>query len=844
MIKTAVAYLAFGLALSTALETNIHAQNGSVQGTITGSAEKEPVPLVTVYLTEPGANQGEVPTESSLKGAISDFNGFYRLENKPGTYIIHYSAVGFKAATDTITIKAGEILFKDMVLEPSMLELNEVVYAESRNPQKIEESTVSISLVKPELIRNRNATSADLVIEQIPGVTIVDAEPQIRGGSGFSSGLGSRVLILIDGMPVLRADAGRPMWSFYPMENTSQIEVVKGASSVLYGSGASNGVINIRTAYPTGKPLTKINLFTGVYSGPNDSYKKPWTGFNPLKSGMNFLHSRIIKPKSETFEVDLVLGGQALWDQGFKGGEPLEGGFTTGPFDTTRTNIGEYERSIRMNFNTRFRIKKWDGFSFGLNGNAIILNESQSFFWQDADTNIYRMLPGSLTNFNNFFAYLDPYLMYSGKKGAKHILRARLFGSWSDGDVNGQNDSLQQGQDSRSRTSFAEYQFSKDFSSTGILPFITKDLSITAGVTMSHTWSTGGVFSATGTGDSTSNALNAAAYVQLEKKFFKRLTLTAGGRYEYFQVNDITEAQPVFRVGSNFRLTDGTFIRASWGQGFRFPTIGERFISTFSGGSGFFANPDLEPETSWSGEIGLKQLYRFGKKVRGFVDISGFWQEYENFVEFAFVGLSDIQKNLSGFRFFNTGKARIRGTEAILYTQLLLHKNWSIDINAGYTYSLPQTLEPDLAYATSIENNINVPGGQLDTFNLSYNQTATDTSSGNNILKYRVQHLVNGDVQINFKGFSLGYTARYYSTMQVIDRFFVLPGTSSQFGGLQEFLDNAGAGAWVFDARINYSWKWLRVGLICENLFNAEYSVRPLGVAPPRLTTLQIGFTF
>jgi outer membrane receptor protein involved in Fe transport len=61
----------------------------------------------------------------------------------------------------------------------------------------------------------------------VPGVVIVDEEPQIRAGSGFSYGAGSRVQVLVDNVPILSGDIGRPNWSFLPIENLEQVEVIK-----------------------------------------------------------------------------------------------------------------------------------------------------------------------------------------------------------------------------------------------------------------------------------------------------------------------------------------------------------------------------------------------------------------------------------------------------------------------------------------------------------------------------------------------------------------------------------------------------------------------------------------
>ena len=53
--------------------------------------------------------------------------------------------------------------------------------------------------------------------------------------------------------------------STIPLENVEQVEVIKGASSVLYGSSALNGIINIRTARPGLTPKTRFMAYVGVY---------------------------------------------------------------------------------------------------------------------------------------------------------------------------------------------------------------------------------------------------------------------------------------------------------------------------------------------------------------------------------------------------------------------------------------------------------------------------------------------------------------------------------------------------------------------------------------------------
>ena len=67
--------------------------------------------------------------------------------------------------------------------------------------------------------------------------------------------------MMVDEMPMLSADAGDVKWNYLPLENLEQVEIIKGASSALFGSSALNGVINLRTAYAKDKPNTAVTIF-------------------------------------------------------------------------------------------------------------------------------------------------------------------------------------------------------------------------------------------------------------------------------------------------------------------------------------------------------------------------------------------------------------------------------------------------------------------------------------------------------------------------------------------------------------------------------------------------------
>ena len=111
----------------------------------------------------------------------------------------------------------------------------------------------------------------------------------------------------------------------------------------------------------------------------------------------------------------------------------------------------------------------------------------------------------------------------------------------------------------------------------------------------------------------------------------KRLNVSAGFRYENnvlktpdslsFESNLISisgtvpggriqESKPVFRLGTSYAIDPATFIRASIGQGYRFPTIAEKFIFTQFGGLPIIPNFGLESETGWTSEIGIRKGFK------------------------------------------------------------------------------------------------------------------------------------------------------------------------------------------------------------------------------------------
>ncbi|MEL6669439.1 MAG: TonB-dependent receptor plug domain-containing protein, partial [Bacteroidota bacterium] len=250
MHRTYQLSLAFLLSL---LFHTLYGQSGHIYGTITDAATNEP--LI-------GAS---ISVENTALGTLTNYDGSFTLELPSGEHQIVATYTGYQADKQTIDVVENGRFGIDFTLAESATILQTATVTSGRYEKPLGEVTVSLEVLKPGLLESTNQSSIDGALEKLPGVSIVDGQPNIRGGSGFSYGAGSRVLLLIDDIPILQSDAGLPNWDDVPIENIEQIEVIKGAASALYGSAAMNGIINVRTGFARSEPVTQVATFGRLF---------------------------------------------------------------------------------------------------------------------------------------------------------------------------------------------------------------------------------------------------------------------------------------------------------------------------------------------------------------------------------------------------------------------------------------------------------------------------------------------------------------------------------------------------------------------------------------------------
>ena len=748
-------------------------------------------------------------------GAITDVDGDFRIKVPEGHYVFVISFTGMKTATIEVDIKSGETIKQDIRLETYTSELQGVEVKVGRFDRSIEEITVSMEIIKPDIIQNKNITNITTILDYAPGLNILDGEPQIRGGSGFTFGVGSKVGVFVDDMPVLSGDASRPYWDLIPTENIDQIEVVKGCASVLSGSNALSGAIYIRTARPKLEPLTRIKVFGGSYTTPKYKEMKWWSDF-PYVAGADYFHTRMIN------NTDFTIGANVLLDHGYIG-PPVTGDLV----DDTLTNFTDQKmakKRYRLNFNIRQRSDRVKGLNYGVNGNIMYNQTNLVLAWLDLDQGFYRAYPGAVLLQDQFTFYLDPFVNFYSKIGITHSFKARVLYNNTDQSNN---------QNIRSTVYYGDYNFGRKYD-------FLKGLAFIGGLTFQYNDVYSNMY--TGSGSPKNHLLNLSGYAEVDFSIFKVINFSAGARLEYFSMNDSTnESKPVFRAGLSFKLLQETYLRASVGQGFRYPTIAEKFIRMDVGSFGVFDNPGLVPESSLNAEIGVKQGFKFAKYF-GYIDFAVFQQDYENTIEYLFGKWdSTFTWPFYGFRFLNTGKSRITGVDISITGKAQLGQKAVMKTMIGYNYIMPKTLEPDYVFAEDYSL------GSNNEF--SYRTTSVDPSK--NILKYRFLHTIKADIEFDVGNFSTGISFKYFSKIENLDKAIAdLEEYTKQTGGTIQPIDymdyyyNYNDGSVIFDFRISQLFKEKhKVSLIIDNLFNQWYSLRPLKAEQMRKVMFQYSLT-
>ena len=224
------------LLLFASIPSSLYAQTrAAVEGRVTTS---DGDPLPGVQIVDPALQ----------RGTVSDANGTYRLTKlPPGPHTLEFRFVGYQTAIRDITLAVGETTTLNVSLKTRVLQSEGVTVTGTPRARRTLRAPQDVDVMGPaQLQAQRSAALGDMLRENVAGVSSIQTgsqagKPVLRGLSG------TRVLLLKDGI-------GQEFYQFgvrhFPTTNASEaerIEVVRGASSILYGSDALGGAINVIT---------------------------------------------------------------------------------------------------------------------------------------------------------------------------------------------------------------------------------------------------------------------------------------------------------------------------------------------------------------------------------------------------------------------------------------------------------------------------------------------------------------------------------------------------------------------------------------------------------------------
>ena len=727
---------------------------GTVSGFVTDNDTGEPVHGVYVL-----TNQN--------KGSLTGEDGFYSLTCNPGMIEITFQFIGYRSVKRSLTIASKDTVRLDIGLDMDIKEIGQIVVSADRTERRVAELTVSMDILKTTDFLDKHITDAQELITKSTGIDVLDGQVSVRGGSGFSYGVGSRVMALIDGLPVVSPDAGNIKWQFLPFENIQQIEIIKGASSVLYGSSALNGIINFRTAGAGSHPETKFYAETGIFDKPRNR-NWIWWDSPRIYSSASFSHLQ------KAGNNDIGIGLNLMADNSYR------------KFND--------EKLARLSFRLKHRNSKIPGLAYGLNINSGYTHKTDFILWEDAEYGALKQDTSSISELTGTFLALDPYLSFNNAGRFRHDIRIRIQSSNNRFPVQVNNNS-------DASSLYAEYQGSFKISEV---------FSVTAGAAETYSNVKSNFY-----GDH--EGLNIAGFSQLEVNPVRKLKLVAGVRVEQNSLDSKKDRiVPVFRTGINWQAAEYTFLRASFGQGYRYPSIAEKHASTTLGSVIIFPNPFVKAESGWSSEIGIKQGIKIGS-MTGQADLSAFTSRNNDMIEYVFSNYPDPVTGVFdfGFQANNVEQSSVIGLE----TEFTLSKTTgkiNSTINMGYTYIYPVEYFP----ATSKKTDI--------------------------YLKYRRKHSLKINSTTTYGKFGFDFSIYFKSKILNIDEVFLNESTREKIlPGFYDYWLDHNKGYLLIDEIISYKInKSITLSMAFKNALNAEYMGRPGDIQPQRNYSLRLSGSF
>ena len=515
-------------------------------------------------------------------------------------------------------------------------ELDSVIVSTAQfTPQSLKQSVFSISIITAEQIKAKGATNIVQVLNTLPGIrfnndnTLGTTNIQLFGMSGRS------IKVLLDGVPVIDRNDTRESLSQIDVQSIDHIEIIEGPMSVIYGSDALAGIINIITKTPGARRYSldaRVQEETAgkeyhpfSYKGLHQQSLSGYYSFAPLYASGGFNHILFNGFGGDAYgrKKSWLPKEQYLWNirVGYKT-KTHKLYYRLDILDETITTKGEINLSTAKAFDQRYLTKRF------MHQLQDVWNISGRF------------------NLSTFLSYTD----YTRKT------RSTIHDF-----ITGTNE-LTTGQGEQDIA-----KFNTLFFRTQGVYTINSMWALQSGVEINRDKASGNRIAGNPT------ITDVALFASAEIKPLTWLNLRPGFRAIKNSTYDAPPVVPALNV--KIAVSPKSDIRLSYAQGYRAPALRELYFDFVDANHSIFGNPNLKAENSKSFNATWHWNTRNDSWNTGFI-VTGFYNVFNNLINYA-----QDPENASRTILFNVDKFKTTG--AVL-SQTIGYKNLNADW--GFTY--------------------------------------------------------------------------------------------------------------------------------------------------------------
>ena len=529
------------------------------------------------------------------------------------------------------------------------LEAPDVVVSATKTPTPAKQVTSAVEVITGEEMQQRKIRTVSEALRWAQGLSVNQSggpgtavDVRIRGGTP------EQTMVLIDGAIVNSGTLGSYDFANLTSDNIERIEILRGSQSMLWGSDAMGGVINITTKRGRDKPnisaFTEYGSFDTIRGGASLSGKKGPIDFSGSITRWDTAGFSAINYRRGAAERD----GYHNWQGSVRLGADLP-------------------KDGRLEFSFRWLngIVSYDGFAV----NPVTFASDPADVFGAGSKDRQYVFAGN---------YAQPITDWWSQKLTLSRATDSLLsdgGTFERDLVTGVTEPVQFPYKSLIDTTSNRIEWQNNIQ-------VGKPLLLTAGYQYrEQIGNNTDLLTQTAT-FSNKTLSSHAGFGEAQLNLWDRVFGTAGVRYDAYNVFG---SATTYRVTGGYLVKEtGTKLRGSYATGFRAPTMNQLF---FPG----FGNPNLQPEKSQALDAAIEQTL---PNDRGSISVGYFWTRYRNLILSVFDPTVCTAPNSFGFCAQNAGLASAQGVEVSTKLKLFRDGPWikSLDLQIHYTYAATRDL--------------------------------------------------------------------------------------------------------------------------------------------------------